>query len=152
MSNLPFLVSVRVMTPADAPALAHLLEAIEAQTVTSQAALARLEKSQAVEEIFLAEAAGQAIGLGCLRLAPALTSGDMHAEITELYVDQAYPEQGVEQAMLAHMESRAREKGASQISLLTGFKNAAAQSRYQALSYRPYAMVMRKQLPQLLID
>ncbi len=148
-STLP---SVRAATPADAPALAHILEVIEAQTVTTSAALEQFEKSQAVQETFLAEVAGQAIGMGCLRLASPLGGGAHHAEVTELYVDKAYQDQGVEQAMLTHLESHAAQKGATQISLLTGLKNTAAQSRYQALGYRPYAMVMRKHLPQLLID
>lgn len=147
MSNIPVLPAIHLATEADAPALSHILEAIEAQTVTLRHALEQLEKSRLNEEVFLAELAGQPIGLACLRLVPSLVGGLHHAEVTEIYVDKACQDQGVEQAMLAHLESQAVQKGATQISLLTGLKNTAAQGRYQALGYRPYAVAMRKHLP-----
>jgi ribosomal protein S18 acetylase RimI-like enzyme len=147
MSNLPAVPAIHAATAADAPALAQLLEAIQAQTITPSHALEQFEKSRAGEEIFLADVAGQAIGLAGFRLVPSLVSGVHHAEVTEIYVDKAYQDQGIEQAMLTHLESQARQKGATQISLLTGLKNTAAQDRYQALGYRPYAMLMRKHLP-----
>ena len=139
---------IQFVTLEDASRLTKIFEQIEAKTLQTTQVLERLQATEAHEYALLAELDGQDIGLLCLRVLPALSGPDHHAEITELYIQPVHQENGLEQMLLAKAESLAARKGASQLILLTGPKNYAAQARYRGLGYREYALALRKHLVQ----
>ena len=138
--------TVREATVSDAAAIARLLEGIEAKTVTAAYVLQNMEKTKGVETALLAESAGKIIGMLCLRVVPGISLPRHHAEVSELYIKPDQRGNQFEKEMLLQAESMAKEKGASQITLLTGQKNSDAQTLYQSLGYRIFAIAMRKQI------
>lgn len=59
----------------------------------------------------------------------------MHAELTELFVVEAFRHRGVASALVAHAERLARAAGAADLRILTGRDHVAAQAFYRALEY-----------------
>lgn len=80
----------------------------------------------------LAEAAGEAIGCGALRLRePGV------AEVKRMFVRPAARRRGVARAVLAALEARAREIDASRILIETGASQPEAISLYVSSGYVP---------------
>jgi ribosomal protein S18 acetylase RimI-like enzyme len=74
-------------------------------------------------------------------------SGDEpYGELTDLFVAASFRRRGVARALMAHVERLAREGGAKELVLLTGFDNAGSQAFYRALGYGDYALAMRRRL------
>jgi ribosomal protein S18 acetylase RimI-like enzyme len=142
--------NTRIVTPDDAATLARLIEDFNANyraiTVTAEQAAARLAACQGVEMTILVELDSRAVGFACLRLVPYMSGDDRYAELTDLFVDAAYRRRGAARALLAHVERLAREGGAADLILLTGFDNAGAQAFYRAMGYGDYALAMRRRI------
>jgi GNAT superfamily N-acetyltransferase len=107
---------------------------------------ARLTGPKCVETPIIAEIKGRAVGFACLRLVPSLCYDPIHAELTELFVEEACRRQGIGRALVACAERLARENGADELILLTGLGNAQGQAFYRALGYADWALAMRKSL------
>jgi GNAT superfamily N-acetyltransferase len=137
---------VRRATIADAPELALLLEEFNGPSVTPEQTAARMSACEGVEMTFLAEMEGQVVGFACLRLVPYMSDDVPYAELTELFVREAYRRRGVARALVAAVRVTAHEQGSDELLVLTGFNNTEALALYQALGFRDYALVMRSRL------
>jgi ribosomal protein S18 acetylase RimI-like enzyme len=135
---------IRTATPEDAPELARLNAAFNGVQEPPECLAARLIDPKRVETPIIAEIEGRAVGFACLRLVPALCYDPIHAELTELYVEEACRRQGIGRALVTYAERLARESGAEELVLLTGLKNARGQAFYRALGYADWALAMRK--------
>ena len=135
---------IRVATPEDAPELARLNAAFNDVQEPPESLAARLADPKCVETPIIAEIAGRAVGFACLRLVPSLCYDPAYAELTELFVEESYRRQGVGRALMAYAERLARESGAEELVLLTGFRNARSQAFYRALGYADWELAMRK--------
>jgi ribosomal protein S18 acetylase RimI-like enzyme len=142
--------NTRIATQADAMALAELITAFNQPfpglPVTPEQTRARLAACQGFETTVLAELEGQIAGFACLRLVPFMSGDGPYAELTDLFVDASFRRRGVARALMAHVERLAREGGADELVLLTGFDNADAQAFYRALGYGDYALAMRRRI------
>ena len=109
-------------------------------------AASRLAATQGIETTILAEVDGQTAGFACLRLVPYMSGDDQYAELTDLFVAEAFRRRGVARALMAHVERLAAECGASDMLLMTGFDNPGAQAFYRAVGYADFALAMNKSL------
>jgi ribosomal protein S18 acetylase RimI-like enzyme len=142
--------NTRIATLDDAEALAKLITAFNSPfpglPVTREQTAARLAACQDVETTVLAELDGRIAGFACLRLVPFMSGDGPYAELTDLFVAAGFRRRGVARALMAHVERLARQGGADELVLLTGFDNAEAQAFYRALGYGDYALAMRRRL------
>ncbi len=137
---------IREASPADATALAELLEVFNKVPTTPETAARRMEALKATETILLAFMGGAAVGLCSVRVVPFLSEDRPYAEVTELFVRPEQRRRGIARALMARAEAVALLKGATDVFLMTGFKNATAQAFYRATGYGDYALAMRKKL------
>jgi ribosomal protein S18 acetylase RimI-like enzyme len=152
--------SIRAATQEDAEELARLYGIFDDRLISKEQILRRLEAVHGIETAFLAigsrrahsraEISGHpeeyALGMVSVRVGPCLSTDALQAQITEFYVARDYQGFGIEQTLLEKVETLASERGAEEITLLTGVRNAAAQSLFRNLGYRDYALAMRKHL------
>jgi len=137
---------VRIATVEDAPQLSRLNEAFNGVQEAPERLAARLADPRRVETPIIAEIGGRAVGFACLRLAPCLCYDPVYAELTEMFVVEAYRRQGVGRALIERAEQLAEENGAAEIVLATGFKNVRGQAFYRATGYTNHALMMKKSL------
>ena len=144
--------NTRIATLDDSAALAELITAFNSPfpglPVTPAQTAARLAACRGVETTVLAELDGQIAGFACLRLVPYMSGDDMYAELTDLFVNARFRRRGVARALMAQVERLAREGGAEELDLLTGFDNDGAQAFYRALGYGDYALAMRRSIAE----
>jgi ribosomal protein S18 acetylase RimI-like enzyme len=145
------MITTRLATVEDAAILARLNQAFNEVSEPPELLAKRLADPRRVETSILAEV-GEApesvrvAGFACVRIVPCVLYDEPHAELTELYVEQAYRRLGVGRALVAHAERLAHEAGATRLILLTGFDNAEAQAFYRALGYVADELMMSKDL------
>ena len=140
------MIEIRLATPEDAPAVARLNRLFNDVEAPAEAYAARLAAPERVDYPILAEIAGQAIGIANLRLLQPVFYAEPYAEVTELFVEEAYRRQGVGKALMQFAEQMARQAGADEILLLTGFDNQTAQAFYQAIDYERADLSLTKKL------
>jgi ribosomal protein S18 acetylase RimI-like enzyme len=144
-------IRIRAATIEDSAQLAELITIFNHpegdKVVSAEQCAGRLRACAKTETTIVAEQAGQLIGFGCLRLVPSMSSDEPYAELSELFVAEAFRREGVASAIMEHIERLAREAGAYEIVLLTG-KSNPAQHFYRSLGYQDYALSLRKKLPK----
>ena len=140
-------ITIRPATVADAAEAARLSEAANEYPCSPAKMAVQLERCAGIETLYLAEVAGQAAGYACLRFVPTICGpADPWAELTELYVEEAYRRPGVGRALIEQVEAVARAGGAIELFLLTGFKNTRAHHFYHAVGYSLQCLAMKKLL------
>ena len=137
---------VRPATPADASAIAALTAANDDQRATPAHIADHIAHRARFETPYVAELDGAVVGLACLRLLPALCDPVPYAELTELVVAPAHRRRGVGRALVRHIESVARDGGATELVLITAWRNTRAHAFYHALGYGLYTLTMRRSL------
>jgi GNAT superfamily N-acetyltransferase len=137
---------VREATVADAAELARLNAIFNGGTANPEQMATWLAAAHQVERAYLAEVEGRAIGFACLRLVATIFSDAPYAELTELFVEEPYRRQGVASALLQHVEAVAQRAGATELFLMTGFKNTGAHHFYHAAGYSLHCFTMHKTL------
>lgn len=137
---------IREASLAEAAAVAEILQEFNGGTVDEQTAAARLEAIKATETVLLAFVEGAAVGLCSVRVQPFLSEDHPYAEVTELYVRPEHRGKGIAKGLMERAEALALGRGATEVILLTGFKNADAQALYRRIGYGDYALAMRKKL------
>ena len=136
----------RIATPDDAEELARLNGVFNRVFEPSRTLALRLENTRQVETPILAEMEGRVVGFAAVRVVPCVCYATPYAELTELFVEEAWRRRGVGRALMEQAENLAREKGATSLLLLTGLGNADAQAFYQALGYADRHLAMEKKL------
>ncbi len=126
-------IQTRIATPADAVDFVRLNAAFNEVTLTREQAEANL--STGADRVILAIAEGNAVGFAGVLIVPRACYAEPYAEVTELYVDPIYRRQGAAQALMRHAEQLAREGGAPEITVCTGWDNMAGQQLYHGLGY-----------------
>ena len=136
--------SIRPASAADAADLARLNGLFNGATLTPAEQAEHQRAAANTERALLAWVDGRAVGFTCLRFARLITTALPYAEVTELFVEEAFRRRGIARALLAEAEVLARGLGAPGIILFTGLKNETAQVFYRAVGYHDYAITMRK--------
>jgi N-acetylglutamate synthase-like GNAT family acetyltransferase len=137
---------IRPARAEDAPALARFMSLFDNESVSAAQAAERLQKLDGIETALLARKNANIVGVACLRVTQGLFGSAPQAEVVEFFVENEHRDGDTERQLLHGLEALARQRGASQITLLTGLKNADAQAIYRASGYQAYAMGMRKML------
>jgi ribosomal protein S18 acetylase RimI-like enzyme len=137
---------IRHATPADASDLARMNAAFNGVTDSAAEIAARLVVCAEIETAILAEVEGQVGGFACVRVVPCVLYAEPYAELTELYVDPAFRRRGLGRALIAYAEQLARARGASDLLIMTGVHNAAAQALYRAAGYDTYAVALNRKV------
>ena len=135
---------VRRATPEDGGEIARLNEAFNDLRATPAQIAAQIIACAGIETMFLAEVDGHVAGMVSLRLLPNICDPIPYAELTELFVEEAYRRFGVGRALVERIEQEAKRAGATQLVLVTGFKNSRAHAFYHALGYAMYLFAMHK--------
>lgn len=136
---------IRVATAEDAAAIAHLNTLFNGSSEPADILASRLADPHHVEKALLAEMDGQVVGFAGLRIAPALFYPTPQAELTELFVLEAYRRQGVGRALILYAESLAQQSGAESLLILTDLSNGVAQALYHTMGYVDDALALRKE-------
>jgi len=136
--------SIRPATDADAAELARLNGLFNGATLSPAEQAEHLHAAAGTERAVLAWVDGHAVGFACLRFARLITLARPYAEVTELFVEEAFRRRGIARALLADAEILAQSHGAPGVILFTGLKNESAQAFYRAVGYHDYAITMRK--------
>lgn len=139
-------ITVRSATSEDAAAILYLNEIFNDVRSTEEQIRAQIARCQGRETALLAEVEGQVVGFLCLRLLPQICDPDTYAEVTELYVHHDFRRIGAARALMERAALLAKEAGASQLVLMTGFKNVGGQRFYHSQEFENYCLAMKKQL------
>jgi GNAT superfamily N-acetyltransferase len=137
---------IRLATPDDATEVSRFNQLFNGVETPAPQMAAQIRAAADVESAILADWDGQAVGIACLRLIPSLLYAAPYAEITELYVEPAFRRRGVARALMARAESLARQFGAREMVLLTGFRNVTALDLYHELGYEDHSLGLHKKL------
>jgi ribosomal protein S18 acetylase RimI-like enzyme len=138
--------TIRIATPDDAPALAHLNAAFNGVDDPPEQLAGRMPAVHDIETALLAEFDGEVAGFACLRIVPCLLYAAPYAELSELYVEPSYRRRGVGRALIAYAEQLAHQRGAADVMIMTGVNNTQAQALYRAMGYDSYAVALHRKL------
>ncbi len=130
----------------DAEAVARLNRLFNEVDAPAEVYAARLADPRRVDSIILAEVDGQAVGFACLRLLAPLCYAEPYAEITEMFVEEAFRRRGVGLALLGACEALAGAAGADAVLVLTDFYNHAALQLYRAAGFEHHDIALEKRL------
>jgi ribosomal protein S18 acetylase RimI-like enzyme len=137
---------VRQALAADAREIARLNTLFNDVTEPPEAYLPRLADPRRVDTPLLAEVEGKVVGFANLRLAHSVFYPEPYAELSELYVEEAYRRRGIGKALILHAEGLARQAGAGEMVILTGDDNQAALGLYRSLGYGDHDLALSKEL------
>src|SRR6478609_7451539 len=137
---------IRTATSADAGELARMNAAFNGVSDSAAQIGARVIVCADIEVAILAELDGQVGGFACVRVVPCVLYAEPYAELTELYVEPAFRRRGLGRALIAHAEQLAHARGATDLVIMTGVGNAAAQALYRAAGYDTYAVALNRKV------
>lgn len=135
---------IRDAGEADADAIARLMTEFTRLTTTAAEVRERLARSQGIEHPILAEADGSVAGFASLRLVNYLGEDAPYAEISELFVSEAFRRRGIARALMAELERRARAAGASSLAVLTAADNDPALTLYRTMGFEQFSIALQK--------
>ncbi len=143
MENKPDIL-VHIAQPDDAAEIARLNRLFNGVDEPAENYTRRLSDPRRVDTPLLAEIEGKIIGIANLRLAPTVFYSEPYAELTELFVEDAYRRRGAGRALIAFAERMALDAGADEMLILTDFYNYTAQELYRAMGYCHYDIALAK--------
>ncbi len=135
---------VRDVREQDAGAIAGLITEFTGMQTTAEEVQRRLRRSRGIEHPICAELDGEIVGFASLRLVNYLGEDVPYAEISEMFVNERFPRQGVGRALMAELEVRARAAGASSLNVLTDDNNQAAVAIYRAMGFKQFSIALQK--------
>lgn len=138
--------TVRQATIQDAAALVHLNALFNDVHEAPEQLAVRLTDPRRVETALLAEWEGQVVGFAGLQLVSSLFYPEPQAELTELFVIEAYRRRGVGRALITYAEQLTVQVGAKELLILTDIDNLGAQALYHAMGYEDDDLTLRKTL------
>ena len=139
-------ITTRVAAADDAATLARLNRDFNGGDEPPQRLAERMRDPARVETPILAEIDGVAVGLAALRIVPCVLYSELHAELTELYVDPEYRRRGVGRTLIAHAERMAEDAGAPTLLARTDFDNHGAQGLYRRMGFLDHDLALEKWL------
>jgi GNAT superfamily N-acetyltransferase len=132
----PYPCELRPATIEDATEIARLNLLFNGCDEPPERYAARLADPGRVDTPLLAFVTGRAVGIANLRLLAPVFYPEPYAELTELFVEEAFRRQGVGRALVHFAEQLARQGGAVELFVLTGNSNLLAQAFYRAIGYQ----------------
>lgn len=128
-------ISVRMAGSQDAPALHRMNAAFNGDTGVSVEEIRRSLFTDA-EIVVIAEAGCEPAGFCCAQVHHSFCYPAPVAEVTEMYVCEAFRRMGCAGAMLRFLEEHLQQThGVDEMHLLTGMENLAAQHAYSKAGF-----------------
>ena len=129
--------NIREATVQDADALVPLLAQLgyPADAATVSQRLARLHSLGTVDRVYVAERAGQLVGLMTLHATPVLHRAGDVGRITGLVVDARERGAGVGRALVRHAEAVLRDAGCVRVEVTSGPSRTEAHAFYLAVGF-----------------
>ena len=140
------MLAIRTGQPDDAPEIARLNKFFNGVDEPVANYVRRLGDARRVDTPILAEIDGRIIGLANLRLLPEVFYSELYAELTELFVEEAFRRHGAGRALVSYAEKLALDRGAHEMIILTDFYNDVAQALYRSLGYKHRDIALSKSL------
>jgi len=154
--------TIRTASTEDAGAIAQLItrlnEAVDPEggvsaspdnvLVTQEQARARIAAMAGTEQVLLAEANGEAVGLLSLRILPYLAEDVPLAEVAELYVEPPHRRGRIGMLLIAEAEHIARQRGCRVMHVRAWHKNEQAHAFYRAVGYESAEFCFERVLPR----
>lgn len=133
---MPSTVQIRPIAPADAPAIARLMQGLGFEhSVAEIGQRLAMAPDRAADPALLAEAEGHAAGLIALHIAPMLFYPQPLARITTLVVDPAMRRRGIGRALVEAAIALADAAGCGTLELTTALHREEAQAFYRSLGF-----------------
>ncbi len=129
-------ITYRVAVVSDAEELRRLNDAFNGTGSNTTEGIREALVREDAETVFVAEAEGRLLGFGCGQLLKSICYSVFYAEITEIYVEEAFQKQGIGKGLLCFMEDWYRSKNIHDFQLFTGGENLNAQKFYKRQGYR----------------
>lgn len=130
----------------DAPDIAQLNLLFNEGRKSAEEIASDMMNPNCVESVILAKTSDQTIGFALIRIVRTVLYVTPHAELTELFVMEAFRQQGAASRLIAFAEQIAKQKGAKSMIVQTGDDNIPALSLYHKLGYEEYDVVLKKNL------
>lgn len=140
---------VRTAVPDDAPALLPMFRAFYGRYLEvhdAEGIQSRLAAAADVDTVLVALSHGQPAGFASLRVIPPIESPRPHAELSDIFVGEAFRRQGVGRALMSEAERLARERGCVRVHLTTDLWNDGARAFYHALGYSEFGVTLNREL------
>lgn len=138
-------IGVRIATREDATLLLPMFEVFYGDHLAVHGVPAleeRLEAAASVDTVLLALLDGQPAGFASVRLLPEIETECLHAELSDLYVDEAHRRHGVGRALMQSAEQLARDRRGSRMVVTAGLDNEGARAFYRALGYVEFGVTL----------
>jgi predicted N-acetyltransferase YhbS len=129
-------VAIRPALPADAPALAALMEQLGYATSAAEMRdRLRVIRAQDLYHTLVAEREGRIVGMLGVRVGLWYERNGYYGQIAALVVDQACRHQGIGTALMRAAEQWLHNRGVHVVILFSGAARAAAHAFYERLGY-----------------
>ena len=128
---------VRPARPSDAPQLRELNRLFNGDDVSDEALTQQRLSAPGPERCLVCERGDRLLGFACAVCFSSFCYVHPVGELTELFVLPEARRMGVGRALVRAMIERLRGEGATEIRLLTGWDNHAAQALYEQCGFRP---------------
>lgn len=135
-------VAVRRATEADAEALYVLNGKFNGTGCTSFALLEGSLAENTQEAVFIALVDDTPAGFCCVQVFRSMCYDRHYAEVTELFVDEKFRQQGVASALMKWVEEHFSSQNMAGFQLFTGRDNFTAQMFYEKLGYKKTQEIM----------
>jgi len=139
-------VTIREATPSDLDDLARLNAIFNDSKETAERIALRLASPARVEIPIIAEIKNQIVGFAGLRIVPYLFYEGVHAELTELFVEESHRRKGIGKALVEYAEQMAKDSDAEELILHTDQDNQGGRNFYTMLGYQEWEIVLGKSL------
>lgn len=142
-------VIVRAAVPQDADVLLPMFESSYGEHLEARTPVAIRERMQAaasVDTVLLALLDRRSAGFASLRAIPQIETDRPHAELSDLFVAEAYRRRGVGRSLMGFAERLARQRGCVRMLLTAGVDNPGARAFYRYLGYVKFGVTMHRDL------
>ena len=139
-------ITIREAAKSDLGSLARLNAIFNDSKETAEKIAKRLANPKCVEIPIIAEVDNLIVGFAGLRVVPYLFYEGIHAELTELFVEEGFRRKGIGNALVEYAECLAKERHAEELILHTGQDNQGGREFYAAMGFEEWEIVMGKPL------
>lgn len=135
-------ITIRKAVKSDAVSLRELNEKFNGKSSITAEQIGNSLENNDREEVFVAECDGVPVGFCCVQVFKSFCYEVDYAEVTEIYVADAYQRGGIGTKLLNHVEQYFGNLNINDFQLFTGGENRTARSFYEKNGYKKTSEIM----------